>query len=223
VKKIILNASKLILVEGSSDKAFFQALLKNRGINDFEVNSPWDMGNNEEGEDAIKILLDLLPVHPNFENVKKIIIVVDSDNDPIEKFRKFQAIIQNTNVFSGKSEKYPVPTSLKNFASANNCPDVAVVLLPDSNTNGAMETLCLQAAIPNYPKISTCIDNFVNCINANEWSPQKNSKLKLRTLISSQYPKNPDLPTTRLWEVAPDIVPLNSPIFDNLANFLAGI
>ena len=186
---IKINSSKLILVEGLSDKEFFKGLLTNRSINGFEVYAPWDMGKKEEGEDAIKILLNLLPLDPNFEKVKKILIVVDSDNSPTDKFAKFQKIIRDTDAFSGRTEKYPVPTNLSAFASAVNCPEVAIMLLPNDTTNGAMETLCLQAALPKLPDIATCIDAFVTCIDADNWSPQKNSKLRLRALISSQHSK----------------------------------
>ena len=116
-----ISSNKLLIVEGSSDKALFVNLLANRNLEGFDVICPWDMGGKLEGEDSIKQLLDSLPTHRNFDRVEKIIIVVDADNDAQEKFKKFKKkIISETEPFSGSGKKYPVPNDLNTFATSNN-------------------------------------------------------------------------------------------------------
>lgn len=220
---IKITCEKLILVEGSSDKALFENLLSIREIQGFNVFSPWDMGTKLEGEDSIKHLLDALPVHREFDSVKKILIVIDSDNDPAEKFTKFQNLLSETKDFSGRIGRYPIPVNPDIFASSENSPSIAITTLPCNNATGAMETLCLQAAFEKSSDTAHCIEAFSYCAGTHEWSPQKLAKFKLRALISTMHTKNPDLPTTYLWECAPHIVPLNSTVFDALAKFLKEI
>ncbi len=219
---LTFSCEKLIIVEGGSDKAFFKGLLTNRNISGIDVICPWDMENGLEGEDAIKQLLNAIVIHKNFLRLKKILIVVDSDDDPRSRFEKFKTVLSKTNPFSG-NRKYPVPNNADEFASAEGSPQVAIKLLPTSNASGAMETLCWDAAILNYQSIQPCIEAFSKCVGADKWLPQKLAKFKLRSLISTQYPTNPDLPTTRLWEKAPEIVPLESKSFDQLAVYLSNL
>lgn len=220
---IKITCKKLILVEGSSDKAFFEKLLENRNIEGFNVFSPWDMGTKLEGEDSIKHLLDTLPIQRGFDAIERILVVVDSDTDPVEKFNKFKKLLSETKVLSGRTGRYPEPITPNIFESSGNGLSVAIMTLPCSSSTGAMETLCLQAAMPQFPAAANCIDAFVTCAGADLWSPQKLAKFRLRSLISTQHDKNPDLPTTYLWDCAPNIVPLSSAAFDVLADFLNNI
>jgi hypothetical protein len=219
---LTFNCEKLIVVEGGSDKALFKGLLANRDITGFDVICPWDMEQGLEGEDAIRQLLDALPVNRNFVKLKKILIVVDSDDDPVAKFGKFVSVLNNTRPFSGNC-RYPVPNAPNELASVAGSPQVAIMLLPSSTSCGAMETLCWDAAIPNHKSIQACIEAFASCVGADKWAPQKLAKFKLRSLISTQYQSNPDLPTTKLWDKAPDIVRLDSAAFTPLSDYLASL
>ncbi len=217
---ITLNGTKLLLVEGSSDKAFFDNLLKERNVQGFDVFCPKNADKTLGGEDAIKHLLKALPLSKDFYKIEKIIIVTDADCDSSQKFNKFQQLLNNTDKISGTNDKYPVPTAPYEFATSASNLSVAVMTLPLYESTGAMESICLAAAMPIFPVEMECINNFVSCISAHQWSPQKLAKLKLRSLISTQYKKNPDLPTTYLWIEAPEIVPLESEVFDPLIEYL---
>ena len=219
---ITLSCEKLIVVEGGSDKALFNGLLNNRNIIGFDVLCPWDMEKGLEGEDAIRHLLDAIVISRNFEKLQKILIVIDSDDNPDDKFKKFQAVLSKTKPFSD-GNRYPIPNNPNEFSPAGGGLQVAIQLLPTPQATGAMETLCWNAAIAHCQSVQSCIDEFANCVGAHNWSPQKLAKFKLRSLISTQHQSNPDLPTTYLWEQAPTIVPLESNIFDPLAEFLANL
>lgn len=217
---IDIHNKKLLIVEGASDKKFFINLMKNRNIQGFDVFCPWDMGKKHEGEDSIIHLLNALPMNRNFFKVEKIIIVIDADNNSDEKFNKFKSIVTKTKEFSGTNEKYPVPNAPNLLAPSPKGLSVAILTLPYSESEGAMETLCFRAAITKFPEVKNCINIFANCAGVEEWSPQKRDKFKLRSFISMKCQKNPDLPTTYLWDDNPDIVPLDADVFNSLADYL---
>lgn len=209
-----LTNTKLIIVEGRSDEALFKNLLLTRGLTGFDVWCPENGG----GEDNIIHVLNGVIADPNFPRLEKILIVVDSDENGIDKLSKFQQIIRNCNTIDGDN-RYPVPTALCEFASNPNVPSIAIKVLPTQD-NGAMESLCWEAGLEGKVDLVNCIDAFVECCNFQDWTPQKIAKLKLRLLISAQFSQNPDLPTTRLWDVAPEIVPLQASVFDDIVQYL---
>lgn len=216
-----LGNPHLIICEGMSDKAFFTHLLATRAIFDFDVRCPWEMQKGLEGEDGIVELLKAITMDRNFNLLKLILIFVDADDNPTLRFSKFQDALRN-GAPTGHPP-YPVPNAPGVIAISTNAPATVIQLLPEHNSPGAMETLCWNAGKQKNNVIETCVNQFASCIGANEWLPQKYDKFRLRSLISANAPKNPDLPITYLWDEMPKLVPLESAVFDQLANFLVQI
>lgn len=224
-KPIQITKSKLLIVEGHSDRIMIGSLLSKRIIPDIDVLCPASMGGMLEGEDAIIQLLDAVAGSRGFSRLERLVLLVDSDDNPQEKFQKMQAVLRATTPLKigGSLIRYPVPEALGTFANETSTPSVAISLLPSDGQVGAMESLCWQAGSAARQDISACISEFGDCIGIGQWLPQKQDKFKLRCLISSACSVNPDLPTTKLWEKVPDLVPLDSPVFDPLAAFLQSI
>jgi hypothetical protein len=222
---IQITKRKLLVVEGHSDRKMIGSLLSDRVIPDIDVLCPSSMGGMLEGEDAIKQLLDAIAGARGFSRLERLVLLVDSDDSPQEKFKKMQDVLRATTSLNidGGSVRYPVPDALGIFANAPSMPSVAISLLPSNDQVGAMESLCWQAGSALRQDLSACIAEFGDCVGIGKWLPQKQDKFKLRCLISSACVVNPDLPTTKLWEKVPDLVPLNSPVFDPLTAFLKGI
>ncbi|SFF12905.1 DUF3226 domain-containing protein [Nitrosomonas sp. Nm166] len=220
---IHVSNKKLLIVEGKSDKAFFRNLLQKRNIQGFDIFYPGDSDSNLEGEDAIKQFLDALPIIRNFNVIEKIIIVVDADNDSNKKFEKFKRILTETKEHPTGNERYPVPNCLNSLSTSKNGLSVAIVTLPYDESTGAMETLCWRAAMSKFSEFEDCINTFVDCAGVKSWSPQKRDKFKLRSYISIKCEKNPDIPVTNLWKHNPNIVPLESEVFNPLVNYLEKI
>lgn len=224
-KPIRITKPKLLIVEGHSDREMIGSLLSTRAIPDIDVLCPASMGGMLEGEDAIRQLLDAIAGSSGFGRLERLVLLVDSDDNPQEKLKKMQDVLRATTPLNiaGSSGRYPVPDAVGIFANEASMPSVAISLLPSDGQVGAMESLCWQAGSALRQDLSACIVEFGNCVGVGQWLPQKQDKFKLRCLISSACSVNPDLPTTKLWEKAPDLVPLNSPVFDPLAAFLQSI
>ena len=223
-----LTQRKLIVVEGLSDKAFLEAFLPQRGLDHFDVFAPWEMGNRLEGKDAIPNLLDAIQTQRTFWSlpVEKVVVLVDSDEDPAAAFAQTQAALRKIAPALDNAKQaldWPIPAAPDTPASTAGMPDVVIRLMPDSQHSGAFETLCWEAGISANPNHAACIQAFADCVDTSAWLPQKQSKFLLRALVSASAPKNPDLPTTKLWEKMPNLVPVNSTVFDSLAAFLAAI
>ncbi|MBF0425461.1 MAG: hypothetical protein HQL66_06555 [Magnetococcales bacterium] len=224
-----LKETKLVIVEGRSDQCLIQHLMDHHEISGIQVLCPGDLNEQFGGVEAIVKLLGALKLNREFHQVQGILLLIDADEKPGDQFTKIRSLLQNA------PGGWPVPDKLGQPARKEGIPAVTVHLLPDNETPGAMETLLWNAAVKvaDRQKLVECIETFEQCIHAyhgeqrhdEKWLPQKRDKLKFRCLISAVNPKNPDLPTTRLWEGEETraLVPLDSPVFDSLVNVLQGM
>ncbi len=199
------------------------ALLSKRDITGFDVCCPMDHDGKLGGEDAIRELLDGISFDKNFGRLEHLILMIDADDDPVAKFSKMQSVLQKTQPISNSGLRYPVPTAVDTFVSVAGAPSVAITLLPGGGRAGAMESLCWQAGVTDHQELVKCINEFGNCVGISGWLPQKQDKFKLRCLITGANQTNPDLPTTQLWNEVPELVPVDSAVFDALASFLKSI
>jgi hypothetical protein len=220
---IRLKENKLLIVEGKSDRAMITALLSKHDIAGIDVFSPFDHNGTLGGEDAIRQLLDGIAADRNFGRLERLVLLVDADEDPGGKLTKMQNILRSTQPVTSAGLRYPVPTALDTFVGATGVPSIAVSLLPGGGQLGAMESLCWQAGSAPNNRLIECITAFGDCVGIADWSPQKRDKFKLRCLITSACAVNPDLPTTNLWTEVPELVPLDSPVFDPLVAFIRAI
>ncbi|EEP60904.1 DUF3226 domain-containing protein [Sulfurihydrogenibium yellowstonense] len=156
------NKSIVILIEGKTDKIFFEELIKFIGReSDIQVVYM-------EGKDKLKSLIKF----PDFSLVKILVVVQDADNDPKRAFQSIRDTLKNSG-FSIPSKPYEISDgSLK----------TAIIILPDENEKGDLESLIVEH-LKNRLEFR-CVDGFVNCVKNFNFDLKKLSKTKLYAYIS---------------------------------------
>jgi hypothetical protein len=87
---------KVIICEGSSDEAFFRALLLHANITDFSVRNSSDIdrsGGNRGGIDKFGAMLSGMATWDGFPDLTDIVLVADADRNPQANFLRVVAQI----------------------------------------------------------------------------------------------------------------------------------
>ena len=207
-----LRGPWLILCEGQGDAAFFEHLIRERRLPDFEIKYPKER--EPGGKDAFGKRLDALRIQPGFERLSAVIVVSDNDDNSDSSFQNIQRQLD----WAG----YGVPTMPLEIARAADFPAVVVLMLPWVNEPGVLETLCLQAACDWWPTLKLCLDAYCECAGTNAWKPSKQFKMRLRCLLSAACESDPNTSLVYAWsgEGRGELIPLAHPCFDRIAQFL---
>ena len=204
----------LIICEGTNDNAFLMALLKTRNISGFEVAYPQSPEQESDGRNGFGDLLGGLILKRGFSNLRGIIILSDNDANEAKSFQLIQEQIE-------KAGSYSIPAQSFEAVQTEGYPALIVLMLPWKGELGNLETLCLRAAVDNWPKVATCLNDYYECSDAPNWSLSKRSKMQLRCLLAATCKQDPNTSLTYIWKRQPEFqIPLAHPCFDNLATFL---
>ena len=156
------NKSIVILVEGKTDKIFFEDLIKFIGReNDIQVVAI-------EGKDKLKSLIKF----SDFSLVKILVVVQDADNDPKRAFQSIRDTLKNLGFF--------IPSRPYEISDGN--PKMAIIILPDEDEKGDLESLIVEH-LKNRPGF-ICVEGFVDCVKNFSIDLKKLSKAKLYAYIS---------------------------------------
>lgn len=222
------NISKpfVILCEGMHDSQFFTHLIRVRQIPDrFEIVSvnyalgltSSTGGGNTKFTDA----LDAIVAVSGFNNVLKVLVVADCDDNPAQEFQRTCSEINAAAAIIGPPRsQFVAPGAPSTVAGAN--PEVAVLMMPPNFVAGSLSTMCWAAAKNANPVPAACVDAFAACTGAVNWTPNKLAKMKLHALIAGTYQAKPNLGPAYVWSLRPDprLVPLTDPVFDDVEAFL---
>ena len=138
-----------LVVEGVSALYFFRALLRRMNIiNQIQIQ---DFGGKDELEDFLLALKSM----SDFNTVVSIGIVRDADNNPSAAFDSVCSALRDVELYQ--------PSQPEKFEGAN--PRIGVLILPNANECGMLETLCLQS-VSNDPAIK-CIEDYLDCLRSN--------------------------------------------------------
>jgi len=161
-----IKSKKILGVEGTDEKNFFDALLKYMGIMDFDIR---EVG----GKDRFKDKLPALRIAPGFSNadgspfVTHLAIVRDKNSD--NAFKSVVGIL--------KKEGFTPPNKHGQFS--NGSPKVGIFIMPGETIEGTMlEDLCLKT-VENYPAMK-CVSEFATCVSDLESNPKNISKAKVQ-------------------------------------------
>lgn len=156
------------------------------------------------GKDNLKNDLGAIIRTPGFRQVKAMGIIRDANNNPQGAFKSIKNALEENNL--------PSPSDPFKFAVGK--PKVGVAILPDENTQGELEDLCLKA-IENEPAF-LCVEGYFECLQKKGIQIKKPSKAKIYAYLSSK--ENPEL---RLGNAAKaKYFQLNHPAFDRINNFI---
>lgn len=199
-KTITIAEPNILIVEGDEDKMFFEALIQHLGLRRIQV---MPIG----GKTQLRPNLGALCKSSEFLTVRSLGVIRDADNDPDAAFQSVCGSL--------KAVGLPVPN--RPLISAGRNPSVAVMIVPDINTPGALEDLCLRAVDNDIAK--PCVEQYFDCLKQQGLFPKNISKAKIQAFLASRLEAG-----KRLGEAAQaGYWPWDSSAFDQLKNFLQQI
>jgi hypothetical protein len=158
----------LLLVEGREDELFFEALIKHMALETIQILPI-------AGKEKLRPNLKALVLSPRFVEVISLGIVRDADKDPMAAFQSVCGALQLVNL--------PVPEMP--LVRTGHGPHVTVMILPDGNTPGILEDLCL-GTIAEDPAMF-CVEEYFKCLEKQNVSiPRNKSKAKVQVFLGSR-------------------------------------
>jgi hypothetical protein len=204
-----------LVCEGKADEVFFSRLLKASG-KDVEVRCPKrDDPNGGLGRTAIHKTLSALQAQ--FDKITRVIVVVDSDDDPNSSFEGACGEFIKANQ-RNPAKPYPVPVIANTLAGG--MPSTAVVLVPTMGTQGCLDSLLLPSFEQRFGTHLNCVTDFCTCMTDPQRGLTKDLKLRLRIIIASAFPKKPGVSLANLLEEGHCPIELTHPSFHQIRTTL---
>lgn len=173
--------SQMILCEGPEDVCFFQAMIEERGLAHFHVEHTGRTRRDRGGNGRFGEKLRALRLNRTFKNVKKILIVTDSDEDSKFAFENVRRQVADAG--------FAAPANTQDVGVGD--PLIRIVTIPHLGC-GNLETCLLEAARTASGAIADFSDEFVEKVASDDnWTQPKKDKLLLRLIISSQHHRDP--------------------------------
>ena len=197
-----ITRQKLLVVEGRDASEFFEALLRHLNLaTEIEVR---DFG----GVSELRRYLRTLVLTPGFTNVVSLGIIRDAEADATSAFQS----VCNSLSQSGLS----VPRLPMVIVESK--PRVTVFILPDCESPGMLEKLCLQTV--SNDTAMPCVEQYFQCLQQRRRTlPTNLPKAQLHTFLASRPKSN-----LRLGEAAhAGYWPWEDPAFDKLKEFLCAL
>jgi len=167
-KEIKENIKKLLFVEGNDEVNFFKKMFRDElDITGIQI---YPTG----GKDQFKEYLPIIVKQRNFDAIKRIGIVQDSDENTKARFDSICHHLKKNGICP--------PSKLSTFTK--NFPSTGIFLLPNNSDNGMLETLCLQS-VSDDEKFD-CIDNFFKCLNDLDVDIRNYHKAKAQVFLATQ-------------------------------------
>ena len=197
-----ISRPKQLVVEGQDAMVFFEALLKEMGLSEIQLQ---DFG----GVDELRGFLSALRRQSGFAQiVRSLGVVRDADRDATSAFQSACSALRN----SGLS----VPNQPEEFDGRNL--RVGILILPDAKTSGMLETLCLRSVISD--PVMQCVNGYLNCMERQlSELPKNTEKARVQAFLASRPEHVPHLGIAAYkgyW-------PWDDPTFDHIKRFLSGL
>lgn len=200
-----------IVCEGKADETFLSRLVDSAGLN-ANVSCPKLDPDGAQGISAIRRRLSAL--QSTFGSLARVIVVVDSDNDPAAAFAAAQGEFRAANEIN-PNKQYPIPDAVNILTNGE--PRTAIIQIPTHDIQGCLDTLLLASFEGHCGNtMCACVDAFSACLNAPSRGITNASKLRLRSLVASIVPRNPGISLSYLLEARNCPIPMNHPSFDDL-------
>ena len=199
-----ITQDTLLVVEGRDAFGFFLGLLTELSLQDrIEIR-------NAGGVQDWPNFLLALPTISGFDAVTSLGLVRDSETDPARAFQEVCSALQGGSL--------PVPTGVLQPTPRSSTPLVMIMLLPDGNTPGMLETLC-WCALAGDPRVF-CIEEFLKCVETQTGQPvRRPEKSRVQAYIASR-----EEPWFLVGQAArSSYFPWHSSAFDEVKRFVQGL
>jgi uncharacterized protein DUF3226 len=205
-----------ILCEGADDAEFFTRLAHARGLNQYHVECPKGEDKRPLGKGGFARHLDLMKQGiPSGVPLKGILVVADSDEDPVVAFREVQQSIRSSGL--------RVPDNpLEIMTNHSGFPAIAVMMVPWHDRRGNLERVVFDALIQIVPHLNPCLETFRDCCGAQDRTESLQAKMLLRCLIAALNPQDPSATLTNFLKAPVEFCPIDysHAAFSQMADFL---
>jgi hypothetical protein len=192
-----------ILCEGADDAEFFARLALARGLHQYNAHCPKGPDGRCIGKGGFKKHLELLKQGiPSGVPLKGVVVVADSDEDPVVSFREVQKSI-------AASELRVPDDPLQIMTNHSGFPAVAVMMVPWHDRRGNLECIVLDALRDIVPQLFPCLEAFRDCCGAQNRPESLQGKMLLRCLITALNSDDPSATLTNFLKAPAEICPIN--------------
>lgn len=211
--EIILTKPHLILCEGASDKSFLEHLLKDRGVEGFQLEVPVGGG----GVNKYRQFLNALPLQRGYEELSTITLVGDNDISHKDPFHRLKQEIRESKV------GYPVPDAPMVRASGASYPDMVGFLVPWADERGVLETIVLRAFSDEWPDVRAAADQLLAASPATGWNADEQAVMLVQTMIACTCKSDPKCSLTYIWSRPGFRDLIRHTSFNRIADFFQGL
>jgi hypothetical protein len=208
-----------LICEGKADEVFFSRLLKTGGKSVDVACPKKDDPNGGMGNKAIH--KRLIGLQAQFDKISRVVVLVDSDDDPAQALTDAQEEFNKANT-ANPAKPYPVPVSANTVANLAGSPETAITLVP-VGAMGCLDTLILPSFEQQYSDKLPCVNEFCTCMRDPNRGVTKDSTLRLRILIATVFPRKPGTSIANLLEEGHCPIDLAHNSFDAIRNVLNGL
>lgn len=208
---IELKYEYVILCEGLADQNFLRKIGEHRvGLPAFDMLPAHEHHGSGNFD---RMLTALRGDRLAFAKLKGVLIVADSHDNPDVTFRVIQDQIRRVG-------QYPVPAHKMEIAPRTaDHPAVCVMLLPDENNPGGLETLCVRYLTRQpHEWINQCVDAFLRCerIDAHTWGPETLDKARYECMVAATNRDDPSKAVSYAFKDPNPLVSVTHDCFDDV-------
>ncbi len=197
-----ITKTKILLVEGNHEQDLFSKLLHKLDLaSDIQIV-------NAQGKDKYPTQLKAIMKMPGHELITSVGIVGDADDNPQRAFQNICKVLQEA--------KLPQPTAPLQPVKIDGL-QVIVLILPDSQTKGMLETVCLESVKDDPAMI--CVNQYFECLEQKldkDKLPKNMAKSKIQAFLASRHEFAVDLGVAAqksYWQ-------FDHPVFETIKQFL---
>lgn len=164
-----ITHKKVLAVEGKDECNFFEALLDDMSITEYQI---YDIGGKREFKNKIPALVKTSDL--DFDKVEVFAIIRDADDNHEGAFESISSIVKKT----GLKE----PLKVETFGDGN--PKVGIFIMPGNSENGMLEDLCLQT-VEDKP-VMKHVNHYIDSVQKIEDGPKIIAKAKAQVYLASK-------------------------------------
>jgi hypothetical protein len=215
-----LSRELVLLCEGADDQYFFSQMMRRPSLPSFDIPFPTDRlhGNGAYGE----MLKAIQGAGIAFNSVRGVLIVADSTDNPSAVFGSIRRQVQSAGSF-------PLPANPTEIALGNReFPAIQIMLLPDHNKAGCLETLYVEELERTNQGVKACVEEFLGCgpITARAWPSEKADKARFHALVAALHKRDPGKTASRVFDGPSPLLSIAANVFTpigrRLSSFDAG-
>ncbi|MGA2437302.1 MAG: DUF3226 domain-containing protein [Acidobacteriaceae bacterium] len=204
----------LVVCEGYGDARFIVKLLGHLKIRNCNVGCPSMTGGHGTGITAIPNYLNAVRgvIQIGTANLSGLLVIPDADKHPGNCFSDICTALTDA--------MFPIPS--QPFSVEGNPMRTAVFIMPGKGRTGTLEHLLWDAATTQNPKLKKCVDRFCRCTGGHINSAPENAKVKMKmsAIVAAHCQGNPWASPAWMWSEKDNPVPIDSPCFKEVSDFL---